>query len=343
MGRDGSVFTQANDRWPTEGFPRPDAGLVPDFVPRKQLPDRKAVKLMSREVQLGVFAALEASGGRDVVARTGIDPRRFGAYAAAGYEVSSLEDHEAMLAASRDPDQLGRLSVSRLMTEGRDLLSPIAPLRVLPNMGLFHAGVTLGLRGPHLALGSSPAAGLACLGEATEALSFGEIDAALALATDAQVEEFRAQLLVEAGVVPSLAPAEGAAALLVDCSGDGPRVLAWAAGQEPTRTGFGDTSDGGAARRALYEQVIAAAGGSVDACIADLWGEPERDACELSALPGGELLSTRPLLGWLGAAHGLVDAALGAELVRRGELERVLVTASGLAGDITAVVIGAAP
>ena len=175
MGRDGSVFTQANDRWPTEGFPRPDAGLVPDFVPRKQLPDRKAVKLMSREVQLGVFAALEASGGRDVVARTGIDPRRFGAYAAAGYEVSSLEDHEAMLAASRDPDQLGRLSVSRLMTEGRDLLSPIAPLRVLPNMGLFHAGVTLGLRGPHLALGSSPAAGLVYPGFRAAATTRGAV------------------------------------------------------------------------------------------------------------------------------------------------------------------------
>ena len=56
-----------NKRWPTEGFPRRDAGLVVGFNARKQLPDRKATKLMSRESQLAVYAAVEAGGMVPVV------------------------------------------------------------------------------------------------------------------------------------------------------------------------------------------------------------------------------------------------------------------------------------
>jgi len=342
---DAATGLKPNDRWPAASFPRSDAGLVTDFVARKLLPDRKAVKLMSREAQLGVYAAVEAAGGTDVCARLQVAAFRFGAWAAAGYEVSSLADHVEMLAESRDPEDPAHVSVSRLFGSGRDLYNPLAPLRILPNMSLFHAGAALGLQGPHLALGSSPPAGLAALGEATEALVHTEADAALVLGTDAQVEEFRAQMLVEAGVVPTLAPAEGAAALLLLPDGDGPTVLAWGAGQEPTKEGYGDVDDGGRFRASLYERVVAAAGGELDLCLADFWtegGEGECDETERGALPTGGYLvaSSRHRTGWMGAAQGLFDAALAAEYVRTGRAERVLVTASGLAGDLAAVVIG---
>jgi hypothetical protein len=338
-GRDGLA---PNDRWPTAGYPRDDAGLVPDFRPRKVLPDRKAVKLMGREVQLGVYAAVEACGGVDVIERLGLDAGRVGAFAAAGYEVSSLADHEAMLAASRDPDDLTRLSLQRLFESGRDLYNPMAPLRVLPNMGLFHAGLAIGARGPHLSLGSSAAAGLAALAEACESLAAGDCDAALVLGTDAQTEEFRAQLLVEARVVPALAPAEGAAALLLTPEGDGPRVLAWRTGQEPTATGFGDPLDDGETRSVIYQRVLEQAG-EVDLVLADLWDRPDHDEAELAALPDVPRLASRPRMGWMGAAHGLADVALACGLVQTGAARRVLVTASGLAGDVAAVVVGGAP
>ena len=327
-----------NDRWPTDGFPRPDAGLVPGFRARKMLPDRKAVKLMSREAQLAVYAAVEACGGTDLPTRLGIAPERLGAYASAGYEVSSLTDHEAMLAGSRDHDDPTRLSVNRLFAEGRDLLNPITPLRVLPNMALFHAGLAIQARGSHLSLGSSPAAGLIALGEAATALLEGEADAALALGSDAQLEEFRAQLLVEAGVVPAMAPGEGAAALLLRNHGDGPRLLAWGMANEPVATGFGDTTDRGRTRIALYGRVLD--GVTPDLVLADLWGREQHDDAELAALPDVSRAASRTRIGWLGAAHGLVDAALATELVRAGHADRVLVTASGLAGDLAAVLIG---
>ena len=179
------------------------------------------------------------------------------------------------------------------------------------------------------------------LGVGAHTLQDGEADETLAIGSDAQLEEFRAQLLVEAGVVPAMAPGEGAAALLVRGEGDGPAVLAWGMATEPVATGFGDTTDRGRTRKALYDRVL----GDVtpDAVFADLWGVPQHDDAELAALPDCTWLASRARIGWLGAAHGLVDAALAAELVRGGHADRVLVTASGLAGDLAAVLVGRQP
>ena len=339
-----------NDRWNTSGFPRTDAGLVPDFVPRKHLPDRKAVKLMSRESQLAVFAAVEAGGGStNLPDSEGLPATELGAFAAAGYEVSNLSDSEAMLAASRDPGDPSRILLQRLFGEGQDVYNPLSPLKVLPNMPLFHAGIALGLQGPHLCLGSSPAAGLAALGEASESITRGECRKALVLGSDAQVEEFRAQLLVEAGVTPALAPAEGAAAMILGpqnaenkATEAVPMIAAWDAAQEPFET-YGRCSDGGATRARLYSRVLERAG-PVDLCLADLWGDPEHDLPELFALGKQSTIkgvpqSTRTRLGWLGAAQGLTDVAIAAALVRDGRAQRVLVTASGLTGDLAALVI----
>ena len=345
---DGGSGLVPNPRWNSRGFPRTDAAPVPDFQPRKDLPDRKAVKLMSRETQLAVYAAVEAGGGVDLPRRRAIAPGRIGAFAASGYEVSSLGDSSEMLAASRDPNHPSSIDVDRLFSQGRDLYNPLSPLKILPNMPLFHAGLALGLQGPHLSIGSSPAAGLAALGEAAEALAEGDCDLALVLGSDAQIEEFRAQLLVEAGVVPALAPGEGAGALLL-----GPRqtaldptIVAWDVAQEPVGPNFGGPSDGGETRRELYERVLERATGPVDLLLVDLWGEPRRDAPERAALqglldPATELRSSRSQLGWLGAAQGIVDVGLACEAIRSGSARRALVTASGLAGDIGAVLLEA--
>jgi hypothetical protein len=344
---------RTNSRWSTQGFPRTDAGLVEGFIPRKQLPDRKAVKLMSRESQLAVFAAVEASQQRNHEdLGPAVAPNRMGAFAAAGYEVSSLADSESMLAAARDPSAPNRILLSRLFTEGRDAYNPLSPLKILPNMPLFHAGLALGIQGPHLSLGSSPAAGLVALGEASESIAGGDCDLALVLGSDAQVEEFRAQLLVEAGVLPLLAPSEGAAALLLGGDTHSPRVLAWDTAQEPIESlskdqvgGYGRCVDGGKTRRDLYSRVLAKSG-DVDLCFSDLWGSEERDRAELFALADqasikGPPKSNRSRLGWLGAAQGLTDVVIACELLRMGRSKRALVTASGLAGDITAVVLEA--
>jgi hypothetical protein len=333
-----------NDRWPTDWFVRADAGLVLGFNPRKQLPDRKAVKLMSRESQLGVYAAVEAAGPKGPE-RFGVEPNRFGGFAAAGYEVSSLAESEEMLALSRSPERPDRLDIDRLFGPGVDAYSPLAPLKILPNMALFHAASTLNLQGPHLALGSSPATGLGAVGEACVALEYDEADAVLVLGTDANVEVFRAHQLLEAGVAESLAPAEGAgAAVLREAQPGDPVILGFASGQEPVsgpdpRQDYGVICD--PRTRADVHRAAMGDRKTVDLIFADLWGEPERDALVSQGLPDAPTVSTRTRMGWLGGATGVVDLVIASELIRRGEAETILVTGAGLAGDVAAVLLGA--
>jgi 3-oxoacyl-(acyl-carrier-protein) synthase len=304
---------EPDDRWGITSR----LGIVPGFKARKMLPDRKAIKVMSRDAQLAVVAALEACG-TNPSATLGIDPGRFGAFGAAGYEAAALSDVLDMMVASRDSDDPCRLSISKLYGDGRDAYHPLAPLKTLPNMALFHVGMSLGLRGPQLALGSSAAAGIAALGEACEALQYGEADAALVVATDSMVRLSRIEAMVEAGMLPGETwPAEGAAAVLLG-EGGTVRVLAWDVGQAPVGEDEPAASYGRFDAGDLPARVLAAAG--VEAV----------------------QVSVRGALGFAGAAEGLLGVVAAMAAVRDGVFEAAQITAVGLAGDVASVVVGAA-
>ncbi|MDA0271554.1 MAG: beta-ketoacyl synthase N-terminal-like domain-containing protein [Chloroflexi bacterium] len=300
-------------------------GVVPGFRTRL-LPDRKAVKVMSRDAQLAVVAAMEACGGLDPAGRLGLAPERFGAFGAAGYEAAELADVLDMMLAARDPEDPTRLSVERLYGPGRAEYHPLAPLKTLPNMALFHVGIALGLRGPQLALGSSAAAGIAALGEALEAVAWDEADAAVVVATDSMTGLSRIEAMVEAGLLPGTTwPAEGAAGILIGApSPDCARVLAWEVGQEPVENdepsvSYGHSADDGefiAAQAARVLEAARAAGGT---------GEV-RD------------ISVESAIGYSGAAAGLLAVVLAVHATKQGGMARVL--ARGLAGDVAALVVG---
>lgn len=364
LGREATIAAwERGDRaprpapFPTDGLLRHDVAIVPDFKPRKQLPDRKAVKLMSREAQLLVYAAVDA-GGVDVAEQLGVAPERFGAFAAAGYEVTPLDEVLEMFRASRDPADPGRLSLERLFAEGRDAYNPLSPLKTLPNMALYHAAITLGLRGPHVALGSSAAAGLAALQAGVDAVRQDRADAALVGGTDAQVELYRLHYLEEAGALAGAAPGEGAAALILGAGDTGVTVAAVGLAQEPVAgpipaESYSRIDDGGATRARLYRDTLVAAqeaGAPLpDLVLADLWGQPARDADERAAVAealyeagargGAPIAGSRERLGQLGAAHGVTDVALAGCLLECGEADCALVTASGPAGDLGAAVL----
>ncbi len=328
----GTVATAPNPMWETDGWPQRDAGVVFGWDPRKDLPDRKALKLMSREAQLGLLAALEACGGLDPCVRLGVPAGRFGVFAASGYEVSALDDVIGLMAASRGSD--GRVDLHRAFTAGREAYNPLAPIKTLPNMALFHVACALGAQGPHVALGSSPASGLAALSEGKDALLRGDCDLALVVACDAQADPFRAQVMHEAGLLKPWPPSEGAAAVLLSCVGEGrPRLGPIVLGQElPPGPGPGDgvawVGRGERARAALSgvmhpgERVLAGAAGVPDGV----------DSASLAAL-----------LGWLGAAEGLVAVALAASLVEHGHELAVPILVGGPAGDLAAVRVEATP
>ncbi len=300
---------EPDDRWGITSR----LGIVPAFKARKLVPDRKAIKIMSRDAQLAVVAALEAWGSG---AAEGAEAERVGLFGAAGYETAALSDVLDMMATSRDPDDLHRLSVARLYGHGRDAYHPLAPLKTLPNMALFHVGMTLGLRGPQLALGSSSAAGLAALGEAHDAVKYGDVDFALAVATDSMTSLSRIEAMVEAGMLPGTTwPAEGAAAVLLGGDAD-VGILAWEAGQAPVHDDEPALSYGRAEAGELPDRVLAAAGGeAVDVDV--------RGSC-----------------GFAGAAEGLLTVVAAIQAVREGAIAAARVTAVGFAGDVACVVVG---
>ena len=316
---------------PTEPDPRWGAdpvctrlGVVPGFRARKLLPDRKAIKVMSRDAQFAVVAGIEACG-LDAAAARGIPAERFGAFAAAGYEAAALRDVRDMMVASRDPQDLERLSVARLYEDGRDAYHPLAPLKTLPNMALFHVGTALGLRGPQLALGSSAASGIAALGEALDAVKHGEADAALAFATDSMTALSRIEAMVEVGLLPGETwPAEGAAAILLGVDAD-VGVLALEVGQAPVSADAPEVAYGPASESVLSEVA-------------------ERLEVAARAAGGrGDVVDVRmsPVLGCTGAASGLLEVVLAVLTVReQGGMARVV--ASGWAGDVAGVIVGAA-
>ena len=93
---DREPLVQDDARWP-EVTTR--VGRVPDFKPRKLLPDRKAIKVMSRDSQLAVVAAMEACGGLEPAARLGIEPQ--------DYIRSNYRDLQERFAAERGQSEPG--------------------------------------------------------------------------------------------------------------------------------------------------------------------------------------------------------------------------------------------
>lgn len=342
---DGTTALTPNPFWDARSWPRSDCGWCAGFEPKKELPDRKAIKIMSREAQLAVAAAIEACGTNTPAHDAGIDADRVGVFGTAGYEVSALDDVRELLHHSRDLDDPRHIDLRRAFTEGKDHYNPLAPLKTLPNMALYHVAQSLGAEGPHAALGASPASGLAALDAAISALLRGECDRAIVVACDCGLELFRTQMWIEAGLLPSVAPGEGAAALVLARQGPvgAPRITRPWLGQE--RRGVDAEWD---ARQRGAVLAGAAGGRRPGRLFLGLRGVDEADRRWFSALGALGLsdvpaTATAPRIGWLGAAHTLTEVALAALLCQHTLETAVLVAGDGLAGDLGAVWIEGGP
>lgn len=300
------------------GFPWTHGAEVADFEPRRHLPDRKAIKLMSRNARLAVHAAGDALAQAGAGAVGEGEGEGCGLFAACGYEVPEMDDVVGMMAGSRaedPPDDApapgeGRvpLSLRRLFESGRHRMNPIDALKVLPNMAMAHVAITHGIRGVNLSVGPWGGSALAAVGEGAKALLRGSCEAALVGGTDAQVNPFDVSYLGTRGLLSptgacrpfdggrdGTVPGEGAAFLLLEgrarAEARGARALArlagWGSGAAPGDgpADFGAPGGpegyGGAAERALRR-----AGwdpGDVDLWVADGWGTPRGDASEVEA------------------------------------------------------------
>ncbi len=174
------------------GFSCKLAGEAPDFKVQKYVPKsyRKAIKLMSRDIELSVVAADEAIRHSGFVTgaidpeNININPARTAINIGAG--VISCDLVELAPAVGKSITD-GVFDIRKWGTDGLENLTPIWLLKYLPNMLACHVGIIHDIQGPSNTLTCGEASGHLSISEAAEVIARGDADAALAGGCEAKV------------------------------------------------------------------------------------------------------------------------------------------------------------
>ncbi len=166
-------------------------GEIDDFGPLEKEQTRsirKGIKVMCREIQMGVAAAQRAlsdaglkPGGYDVL-RTGVV---FGS----DYILSGPDEFIDAIANCRDADR--RFDYDHWAELGMPRVTPLWLLKYLPNMPASHIAIYNDLRGPSNSLTMREASSNSAIGEAKELIARGSADTIVAGATGTRVHPLR--------------------------------------------------------------------------------------------------------------------------------------------------------
>jgi 3-oxoacyl-[acyl-carrier-protein] synthase II len=174
------------------GFSCKLAGQVPDYKIQKYVPKahRKAIKLMSRDIELAVIAANEAlvhSG----LATKGIDPEnvninpeRVAINLGAGFISCDLVELAPAVATSATD---GKFDTRKWGKDGIELVTPLWLLKYLPNMLACHIGIIHDIEGPSNSITCAETSSHLAIAEAAQIIARGDTDIALAGGAEAKV------------------------------------------------------------------------------------------------------------------------------------------------------------
>ena len=168
-GRSGIEYIR---NFPSSNLPIKLAAEIRDFDPERFVDHRKLLKVMSRDIQLGVSAAALAM--QDAKLRDGdVEPERLGVEFGAGRISTTPQE---LLDAVRQCSSSESFQYTRW---GEDTMGEIAPLwmlRQLPNMPACHVSIQHNVRGPNNTITSRDASAILALGEAVSAIERGAAD-----------------------------------------------------------------------------------------------------------------------------------------------------------------------
>jgi 3-oxoacyl-[acyl-carrier-protein] synthase II len=209
------------------GFSCKLAGQVPDYKIQQYVPRsyRKAVKLMSRDIELAVIAANEALTGSRLITkgidpeRVNVDPERVAINLGAGLISCDLVELAPAVAASVTD---GKFDIHKWGKEGLELVTPLWLLKYLPNMLACHIGIIHDIEGPSNTITCAEASAHLAIGEAAQIIARGDSDIALAGGAEAKVNPIvmiRQCLLHRATVENNDAPASSCRPFDADAKG----------------------------------------------------------------------------------------------------------------------------
>jgi 3-oxoacyl-[acyl-carrier-protein] synthase II len=316
------------------GLPITIGAEVEGFDPRAFVANRKNLKVMSRDAQFGVAAALLAC--RDAALGGQVAPERLGVILGADRISNPPEGCEATY---RSCLVEGRFDVRRWPVEGFAATFPLSFLMVLPNMIASHVSIALDARGPSNTIHHGDVSGLLAIGEAARVLQRGAADAMIAGGVGCQGTLFdwvrhcamgrwsRRQDDPAGAMCPFDARrdgevrGEGAGALVLEtrrhAEARGARIVArllgWSAAFDPpSRAGPGDAGLARAIRQGLAQARLDPRDvGHINAHGASTVEDDAREAQALAdALPGVPVTAPKSFFGNLGAGAGTVEAVV---------------------------------
>ena len=174
------------------GFTCKIAGQVPEYRIQNYVPKshRKAIKLMSRDIELSVIAANEALVHAGLTTKgidpekVNIDPQRVGVNLGAGLISCDMVELAPAVAASVTD---GTFDMRKWGKEGLERVTPLWLLKYLPNMLACHIGIIHDIQGPSNTITCAEAAGHLAIAEAARTIARGDSDIALAGGAEAKV------------------------------------------------------------------------------------------------------------------------------------------------------------
>lgn len=170
----------------SSGLPVHSAAEVRNFDPRQFIPNRKSIKVMARDAQLGVAASVLAwkDAGLD---SAGVDPDRVGVVLGADRICGALEDSQPTYQACMGN---GRFHFEQWATLGMAATFPLVFLKVLPNMIASHISIAVDARGPNNTIHHGDMSALLAIMEGASLLERGLADVVLVGGASSQMNPF---------------------------------------------------------------------------------------------------------------------------------------------------------
>lgn len=175
-------------QFPSEGLPIHVAGEVRGFEPRKHIAQRKSLKVMCRDIQLGVAAAQVALADAGIEPDV-VDPSRIGVDYGASLMPSAPEDLMQPIFSCLDEE--GKFHFEQWGEQGMREMFPLWLLKYLPNMPACHIGILCDAQGPNNTITQAEASGNLAVGEAYRIIARGSADVMVSGATASRVHPIR--------------------------------------------------------------------------------------------------------------------------------------------------------
>jgi len=193
------------------GFPSSIAGELEGFSAKDIVPKsyRKAVKVMARDSELAVGAAMAAVTDAGLTTRAHdaeptLPPGRLGCHIGAGLLAADTEELAGAMATAAGED--GAFSLKAWGERGMGNLQPLWMLKYLPNMLACHVTIIHGAEGPSNTLTCGEASGMLSIAESARVIERGAADSCLSGGVESKINPMG---LVRHGLFGRLADTQG--------------------------------------------------------------------------------------------------------------------------------------